>query len=172
VLYRLGNKLPEFLDTFHDAADLPYLPDVARLEVAWTEAYHAKDTHPIPPEILQKFPEEQLGDILLAPIPSVRFVTSKYPIGKIWTANLPGAEPSETISLDDGGETVMVYRPDTRVVVRPISNGAHAFLMALSSKQNIAQAMSTALASDPSFSIVDELRNLLLAQCFGEAELP
>lgn len=172
VLHRLGYAFPEFVQNFEPAASLPYLSDVARLEAAWTYAYHAADAQPINPESLLGFPEDQLGDVLLTPLPSTRFVTSSYPVSAIWEANLPDTGSSDEISLDDGGETILIYRPDTDVIVRPVSSGAFSFLMALSAHQNISAALDSALSIDPMFQFVEELRTLLLARCFQEARLP
>ena len=43
-LNEFGYEFPEFLETFEPAAKLNYLPDVARLELAYHEAYYASRT--------------------------------------------------------------------------------------------------------------------------------
>ena len=42
-LHDFGSELPGFLGRLPEAASLPYLPDVAALEWAWHEAFHAGD---------------------------------------------------------------------------------------------------------------------------------
>jgi len=43
VLTEHGDTFPEFVSAFPPAAGLPYLPDLARLELARVRAYHAAD---------------------------------------------------------------------------------------------------------------------------------
>ncbi len=43
MLFQYGENFPDFIAEFPPAASLPYLSDVARLECAWTRAYHAAD---------------------------------------------------------------------------------------------------------------------------------
>jgi preprotein translocase subunit SecD len=46
VLMFYGDAYPDFIAGFEPARELPYLPDVARLEAARTHAYHAADAVP------------------------------------------------------------------------------------------------------------------------------
>ncbi len=50
VLIGYGENFPEFVEGFEPAATLPYLADVARLESAYWQAYHAADDAPLPAE--------------------------------------------------------------------------------------------------------------------------
>ena len=43
ILLDYGAGFPNFIAAFEPATSLPYLPDVARLERAWLEAYHARE---------------------------------------------------------------------------------------------------------------------------------
>ena len=47
VLMDYGAGFADFIAGFAPAASLPYLPDVARIERAWREAYHAADAEPL-----------------------------------------------------------------------------------------------------------------------------
>jgi hypothetical protein len=49
ILLDYGAGFPDFIRQFEPAAVLPYLADVARIERAWTEAYHAPEASPIDP---------------------------------------------------------------------------------------------------------------------------
>ena len=49
ILVAYGDGFPGFIASFAPAAELPYLADVARLEVARTRAYHAADAAPLDP---------------------------------------------------------------------------------------------------------------------------
>ncbi len=43
IMLDYGAGFPDFIRQFDPAAGLPYLADVARIERAWTEAYHAPE---------------------------------------------------------------------------------------------------------------------------------
>lgn len=169
---RLGLEFPAFVGGYPAAAALPYLSDVARLEVAWTHAYHAAEAEPLAPEALLAFPEDRLGEVVLAPLPSLRFVASAYPVAKIWRANQPDRAEPEAIGLDAGGEMAVVWRPADTVRVQAVGNGAFTFLMALATGQSLDTAWAGALALAPDFQLIPELQALLTARWFSEARLP
>src|SRR6516162_1676629 len=49
MLFDYGAGLPDFIGRFEAASVLPYLADVARIERAWSEAYHSAEAPPIGP---------------------------------------------------------------------------------------------------------------------------
>lgn len=171
-LARLGGDFPAFVGAYAPAAGLPYLADVARLEVARTHAFHAAEAEPLRPEALLAIPEDRLGELRLTPHPSLRFVASAWPVAAIWEANRPDVAEPPPIDLGRGGETVLVWRPDAEVRVRAVGSGVFAFLMALATDQPLATAWDGARAVDPAFQLVPELQALFLARCFHEARLP
>ena len=77
VLLDYGVTFPDFIAGFEPAASLPYLPDVARLERAWREAYHAADAKPLGPADLAGIPPEDLPDAVFSLHPSLRIVPSR-----------------------------------------------------------------------------------------------
>lgn len=44
LIMNYGDDFPDFIIAFEPAGALAYLPDIARLEAAWTDAYHAADS--------------------------------------------------------------------------------------------------------------------------------
>src|SRR3546814_5903028 len=43
IMLDYGASFPDFIERFEPATTLPYLADVARIERAWIEAYHAAE---------------------------------------------------------------------------------------------------------------------------------
>ena len=43
LLMHYGDDFPDFIAGFEPAASVPYLADVARVECAWSQAYHAPE---------------------------------------------------------------------------------------------------------------------------------
>ncbi len=56
--------------------DLPWLADVARIERAWLDAYHAADSMPLSIDKLGEVPSDRLGDIIFTPHPAMQIVES------------------------------------------------------------------------------------------------
>ncbi len=129
VLIDYGCGFPDFIETFDPAAGLPYLADVARLEWAWTRAYHAADAPPVGIGTLAAFPPEQAADARLVLPPSLRTLVSAWPVVSIWQAHQ--SEGTGT-AIAERGEAALIFRPGLDVEVRGVDESTCAFLTALS----------------------------------------
>ncbi|NQV47670.1 MAG: putative DNA-binding domain-containing protein [Rhodospirillaceae bacterium] len=150
-LLEYGGHMAVFMETFAPVSGLPYLPDVARLEWAWTKAYHAADAEPLTAATLADRGSSDLGELRFRLHPSARFVTSDFPVGRIWEANSADGEP-EAISLDDGPSHILVIRPEAEVQVRLLSPAAFEFFLSLAGGATVAEAFS-----DPDFDLQNAL---------------
>ena len=89
VLAEFGAGFAAFVEAFEPARIVPYLADVARLEMAWLEAFHAADA----PALSAAAIEQALGSgadiarVVLQPHPSLRLVASRHPVFSIWAAH-------------------------------------------------------------------------------------
>jgi hypothetical protein len=126
VLAEYGAGFAPFLEGFAPAAELPYLPDVARLEWARIVAYNAADGAPIGIERLAATPD--LGAVRLRLHPAVQVVASPWPIVSIWETNTHDAEVRR---IEAGGEIALVTRPALDVRVDRLPPGAAPFVEAL-----------------------------------------
>lgn len=55
LLFEYGRDFPAFIQSYEYAQDLPWLADVARIERAWLDTYHAADLPPLPPARWRRF---------------------------------------------------------------------------------------------------------------------
>ena len=67
-----GTEMPEFLAGFGPVQHLAYLPDVARLELALRESYHAADAPGLTGEALAALPQDGLEAMRFGLVPSAR----------------------------------------------------------------------------------------------------
>jgi hypothetical protein len=118
---------------------------------------------------LQGLAPDQLESLRLATHPSLRFVASDFPLLTIWQAHQGDAAGIGTIDLAQGGDMLLVYRPRRECLIRQVSSGAFAFVMALAAGQCLAAAYDSAITNAPGFSLPDELAGLLAAEIFVEA---
>lgn len=130
-----GAGFPAFIDGFEPAATLPYLGDVARLEFALREAYHAADAPAIDADLLAD-PLVFTRRVSLAP--PVRVISSAYPIHQIHRAATGGPKPT------GGGEDVLVTRPAYDPVMTAFPSGTAAILTALSDGLSLGAALDLA----------------------------
>ena len=155
---RYGGELSRFLATYPPARPLPYLADVARLEWAIDQAAIAADAPALDAEALGAVPQSRLGELRFRLHPSVRLVSSPYPIFRIWQANQVGQEQDERIELGAGGDALLVGRGEDGVAIQRLDAGTHAFLLALGHHRPLAEALERALASAADFDLGAALR--------------
>lgn len=168
LLLNYGDELPEFLAAFEPVAELPYLADVARLEIARSHAYHAEDVDPLDPQALAAVPPERLAEIRFRAHPSLAVVASPHPIGTIWAMNSGQAEPGPI--PDWRGEEVLVCRPHMLVETRVLPPGGALFVGALAEGATLGEAYATAAASAADFDLTLHLTGLIQAGCFTALE--
>ena len=130
LLMFYGEAFPGFLKSFEPVRHLAYLPDVAALEQARRLAYHARDVEPLGPEFLAAVPQQTLGTLRLALHPAVHILRSSHPVLSIWEWNQV-ANPEQPAKLPDGGEDVLVTRPELEVELIRLPVGGAQFLRAL-----------------------------------------
>ena len=161
LLIHYGETFPAFIEEFEAARPLPYLSDVARLELARGRAYHAADAEPLSRPAFAELPKGRIGEYCVTLHPSAEIVTSTYPVLSIWEVNQAGAaRPVEHW----GAESVLVARPLFEVETRRLPAGIDMFLLALQSGCTIAEAVEAASAASADFSPSDGLAVLIGAQ--------
>ena len=148
VLLHYGESFPDFIASSPPAAGIAYLPDLARLEAAWTQSYNAAETKALTPSELSRIAPEHLVDLPLRAASATRLVSSAWPIGSIWSAHqrTPFVPPAQT-----GAEAVLLTRPDAEVRLTVIPPDAAAFLAELVAGSTLGAAMEAVLPVFPQF---------------------
>ena len=156
-----GDEFADFLATYPHARDLPYLPDVARLEWAIDEAQRAADTARAPAAVLAALAAvrpERLTSLRLRLDPSCRLVASAFPILRVWQVNQPDHEGDERVDLDAGADALLVRREASDVSLSQLAPGEHAFLAALAAGAALGAALDAAQTADAQFDLGAALR--------------
>ena len=159
VLVRYGDGFPDFIATFAPAADLPYLADVARLEVARTRAYHAVDATPLDPSRWEGLDPTTLYGARIALHPSMQILRSSHPVVTIWSMN-SGDDVLRSIE-GCGAEDALVVRRHLDVEVRRLPVGGAAFLGALASGAALSDAAISGVADHSEFDLAANLAGLI-----------
>jgi hypothetical protein len=134
-----GDALPEWLATFPPVSHLGYLPDVARLDQAMRESYHAANSEPLPDAEFQRLIGGDIAGLRLKLAPSVRLVRSIWPLQSIWAATAEGGATPQP-----GAETALVLRPQFDPRPHRISETDGAFVQALLDEMTLGQSLDEA----------------------------
>lgn len=140
VLAFYGAAFPDFLANFPPAATVPYLADVARLEMLRVHACHAADYPQPAPETLIHILDKPdlLPHCRLHLHPSVRIFRSEYAAVSLWAAH-HGLGDIGNIDPDIP-ESAYIVRPALEVEVIPVSVAAAGFLAHLLAGASLGEA--------------------------------
>ncbi|TGQ52298.1 DUF2063 domain-containing protein [Mesorhizobium sp. M1C.F.Ca.ET.193.01.1.1] len=165
IMLGYGAGFPDFIAGFEPVATLPYLADVARIERAWIEAYHAADAGPLSAADLLAIDQDRLAQVRLALHPSLRVTQSRFPALTIWRMNIADGEPA---SVDIGAdcEDALIIRPSAEVRVHQIPMGAAALVRSLGAGRPVVAAAIAALEVTVHFDLSTMLAGLIEAGAF------
>ena len=144
LLFEYGYDFPDFIERYEHAQSMPWLADVARIERAWLDAYHAADAEPLSPNALASIPQERLADAVLRPHPATRIVRSRFPAVTIFSANRSDAPVGRIEATEP--EDALVTRPALEVIVRRLPPGGAAFLQKLIAGEPFGAAAASGFA--------------------------
>ena len=152
-----GVEFPDFLDSFAPAASLPYLPDVARLELLVDQLMVAEDDSRVRSVAAPLVAYDVRLDYTLNLTAGCRLLKSDYPIHRIWQVNQPGCEDDGPVDLAEGGARLLVRRNGFAIEIVSLERAEFAFLSAFAAGLTLGAAVASALAVDPRFDAAQSL---------------
>ena len=150
-------QFPDFLERFAPLSHLRYLGDVARLEQAQREAYHAADRAPVEADRLERLSPDLMAQARLELAPALRVLRSPWPVHGIWRYACDGGAPKPSAVAED----VLITRPEFDPVVQLLPPGGAVFVTALLSAQSLSDAVDAALGEAQDFDLAGMLSLLL-----------
>jgi len=165
LLFRYGTGFADFVERFEPARTLPYLADVARLERAWLDAYHAADSAVLDAAELGAVAPEDLARQRFARHPAAAVLRSRFAAVSIFSANRSGAPVS---GIDPNvPEDGLITRAVQDVEIRHLPPGGAAFLGALLNGHTLGDAAETAVAEAEDFDLAAAIAAMLEAGVFA-----
>lgn len=159
LMMHYGIDMPDFLAGFTPLKHIGYLPDVARLELAIRQAYHAADAIPLSATDLAETEPDALMAACLSFAPAVQIVPSPWPLFDIWRYNMQeGAEKPRNVA-----QSVLITRPEFDPVPHPLTPAQATWVSAIKAGTSLSGAQDAAIAHDPKFDL-SPLLTLLLQQ--------
>ena len=164
VLAVYGDGLAAFIDRFAPAVGLPYLADVARIEMLRVRAYHAADAMPLTAGEIARTLEDVAGLTMLRITlhPTLAVMRSRHAVVSLWAAHQT-ADPALAVAVVDPDvpEAALVLRNGLEVEITRIPDGAALFIAHLQQGIAFGEAAERALAADPAFELVSALGMLI-----------
>jgi len=144
-LHHVGTHFAEFLGAAFAApgSAFAYLADLAKLEWAWAEALLDADASPVGIEALAAFEPAAWPALRFDLHPSVALIDSPWPILTIFDEHR--REQPALVSLDAGGECVVVLRRAHCVEAHRLTIQEHSLWEALASGQCLHEALESVL---------------------------
>jgi hypothetical protein len=134
-----GEAMPQFLSRFGPTKKFGYLPDIAKLELGLRHAYHAADATPIDPQAFGAIAPDALMETKLSLAPSVRTITSDFPVHAIYRANTQAAAPKPVMQA----EAVLITRAGFDPQIHLINAAGAACIEALRKGRSLGHALAS-----------------------------
>ena len=172
-LHEYGGFFPAFLRAFEPAAELVYLPDVARLEWSYHQVFHAARHMPLDPRALASVPAERQGALRFQLHPAARLLESPFPILRIWQGNQEDANEASLMDLSEGGVKLLVFRRETLdIEFQPLRDGEFNLLRAFAEGCDFTGACERAMAAQPDFDLPTHFSGQIARGVVTAFELP
>lgn len=149
-IHRYGSRFGDFLAAFEPAAGLAYLPDMARLEWAMHEVFHAADLEPCR---LERLAGADPAALAFALRPDCRLLHSPHAVDRLWQLHQPGEPWDEAFDPGGGGGGMLVRREGYAVAVERPRPAEYALLAALAAGAGLAAGYEAAARIDAGFDL-------------------
>ena len=160
-LNQFGDRFADFLAAFPPVDELPYLPDMARLEWAVHLAHYAADAPGLAPEALAALHPDQLEARRFSLHPACALLASDWQVAALWRAHQDGEGQGMFPHDLPAASCALVCRPRWKAQVLVVDAAAHAALLALQRGQTFGAALDAAFGLDPAFDLAAHLRQWL-----------
>lgn len=168
LLFEYGHDFPSFIEGYEYAWQMPWLADVARIERAWLDAYHAADAPVLSQDVFASVEPSLLGTLRFASHPAARIVRSAYPAVALFVMNRRD-EPATPLCSNER-EDALVTRPEQAVIVSRLPPGGAVFLRDLIAGNSLSGAVTAAFNETASFDLQTNLAGMISAGVFTAAK--
>ena len=124
--------------TRNELKQLPYLPDLARLEWCYQNAYYVADETEFDIQKFQQSSQLKQADLILSLQHGVTPLTSRFPVYEIWSMHQEGNKVI-AISLESTQQYFCISRRDNRVNIDLINVSVHALLCCIQLKYTLGE---------------------------------
>jgi len=168
-MHLYGTGFDDFIKSYGPAKSLPYLADVATLELAMNTAYFAADDHALAPDALAKIEPDKLGDTVLNLRSSASIKSSTYPLDTIRAfcldENIPKPDLTNPVNCH-----LLIHRPELEIHITPLSADEYMALELLRDQTSLGNAVEKTLQQHPDFDFAAFLQKHIALETFRAIE--
>jgi len=137
TLNRLGDEMPEFIAAQESLPRRAFLHDLARLELAMTQAFDEEESPAMPSDALTSLGDVDVTRLRFQTIAALRLVAFEYDVNAFFTSfrNDEKASPRRAKTF------LIVHRQDYSVYRTPLTKSAHSFLASLRDGLTVGEAL-------------------------------
>lgn len=166
-LNEYGAYFSDFLATYENLHQLPYLAEVAKFEWTCHRIVLMGEHLPFDIKMLERIATDQYAQLHFNLSPACEIHCFQYPILRIIALcknEIPGP-----IDLHEGGVNLLIYKRHFDVSLVSLSKGEFIFLTALQENKSLADSLELALEKDPLFKLNEKMpiwiKNRIIVDC-------
>ncbi len=173
-LHELGGEFETYIGALEQAASVPYIADVAKLDWAWHRMFHAEDSNSLAIDVLVGYQHKDFGALCFQLVPACQILKMDYTVFGLWNhcREIPGFESSDELSYENEQQFIMIYRSGLDVVVAMVSQAKALFIEKLREGMCLADVAELAMEVDTEFQLPDALQSLFVQEVVSGIELP
>jgi len=141
TLNRLGDHLPRFLEDRPERPNAAFLAELARYELAVTEAFDEQESVVLTPDEVRAIPPEAWPSARLVPVAAFRLLALRHAIAAAVDASKNGSAPPAPRRRQSW---IAVYRRDYSVMRLDLTRPQYALLAALAGGTPLGEAVAAA----------------------------
>lgn len=167
VMLHFGKGFGPFLGKMNQLSNHSFLPDVARLERLWLQAYHAADAKVVDAAHVQALTDHEWAKARFVVHPAANLLDSIYPIVDLFEAGRFGRKAPVDPQLQ---QWALITRADLEVEVLAVSPTSGQFLKDLIAGVPLAVAAASR-SGDTNFDLQRVMGRILKTGLFMEIDL-
>ncbi len=160
-----GHGFAAFLAESEEVSDLLWLADVARIEMARRQVFHAADDEALSVGCLKDMSDEDLAAHCFSLRAALKILRMDWPADEIWQAH-HDESIGEGIEIAPEAACVVIRREGNGVVIERIDQALADFLERLDRGGSLGQVMSFMLAEHDDFDLASALGHCLSRHYF------
>ncbi len=167
-LQRLGELLPDFIQSQKELDDFPYLADIARMDWACLTATHSPAAESVGLDSLAHYTPDEHESLLFRLKPSVSILASSYPVFDIWKFALSEVNDTDAPDFEWAEQYVLIVRNDLEVEVFKLEQEAYILLEQSRQNKNLGSIIPYIMEVSPDSNLEVALHHLFMTGAIAE----
>lgn len=167
-LDRYGTSFPDFLTSYQHASNLPYLPDIARLDWVMNEARISKEDSTLTADDLAAADPNTLEPSIFQLKKCVRLLKSNYPLDRIYHFCEEKSDESDTLDASPETTHIMVTRLGWDPKIFKLDEAEYLMLQCLSDEKTLGECLEITMNQFPEFNFGEFLQNYIGLETFSK----